>query len=115
MTSEVAKEILERLEALQRDMNDMRRRFVEQSPFEHLAADAVVGKDYVAWRFGCSVRAVKCGERGINKIPRVSNKPLKFLKRNVDAAWVKANKPAAEKAAEFKQAARPIRRKSSAS
>lgn len=78
--------------------------------FESLPASSTVGKDYVAWRFGCSERAVVRGEAGTGSIRRVGRKPLKFIKKDVDAAWRDYTKTAKEIAAEIK--GRPVRRKS---
>jgi len=54
--------------------------------FGALPGNATAGKDHVAYRFGCSLRAVVCGETGTHRISRVSRRPLKFIKREIDAA-----------------------------
>lgn len=78
--------------------------------FERLPDSATVGKDYVAYRFGCSERAVVRGEAGTHRLKRISQRPLKFIKREVDAAFREAMRPVAEKAAEARANARPVRR-----
>jgi hypothetical protein len=70
--------------------------------FENLPAAAVVGTDYVSYRFGCSEDAVIRGRFETDKIPRLRNKPLAFIKRNVDAIWQNLNKPISEVAAEYR-------------
>lgn len=78
--------------------------------FERLPRDAPVGKDYVAYRFGCTMRAVVRGEAGTGAIRRISKKPLKFIKREVDEAWRKHTKTPKEKAADAIANAKPRRR-----
>jgi len=70
--------------------------------FENLPAAGVVGSDYVAYRFGCSEAAVIRGRFETDKIPRLRNKPVVFIKRNVDAVWHNLNKPISEVAAEYR-------------
>jgi hypothetical protein len=81
--------------------------------FERLPDSAVVGKDYIAYRFGCSENSVMRREAGTNKIRRVSNKPIKAIKREVDAAWREHTRPTKEKAVEARADARPIKRRRS--
>jgi len=81
--------------------------------FEALPPNATVTKDYVAFKFGCSERAVQRGEAGTHKIPRVSRKPLKFIKREVDAAWREYRRTAKDKAAQERAKAKPVKRKRS--
>lgn len=115
MTDEISQMILNELAALRGEVRELRRiQQSERHPFELLPDSAVVGKDYVAWKFGCSVRAVRCGEKGTKEIRRVSNRPLKFIKREVDAAFNKIKgKTAKEIARELRQKAKPILRRKS--
>lgn len=70
--------------------------------FENLPAAAVVGTDYVAYRFGCNEAAVVRGRFETDKIPRLRNKPVAFIKRNVDTIWQNLNKPISVVAAEYR-------------
>jgi hypothetical protein len=70
--------------------------------FENLTPAAVVGTDYVAYRFGCNESAVIRGRFETDKIPRIRNKPIAFIKRNVDAVWEDLNKSIPEKAAKYR-------------
>ncbi len=70
--------------------------------FENLPPAAIVGTDYVAYRFGCSGSAVIRGRFGTERIPRLRNKPIAFIKRDVDAVWQNLNKPIPEKAAKYR-------------
>ncbi len=67
--------------------------------FENLPPAAVVGIDYVAFRFGCSESAVIRGRFETNRIPRLRRKPVAFIKRNVDQIWLDLSQPISEKAA----------------
>jgi hypothetical protein len=82
--------------------------------FERLPATATVGKDYVAYRFGCTEEAVVRGRAGTHllKNRRVSEKPLKWIKRDVDAVWREHTRPAKVKAAEERAKAKPVRKRS---
>lgn len=73
--------------------------------YENLPPTAIVGKDYVAYRFNCSQEAVVRGRFDTNQIPRLRNKPIAFVKRNVDAVWQNLHKSPAEKAAEIRRKA----------
>lgn len=79
--------------------------------FENLPPAAVVGTDYVAFRFGCSESAVVRGRFETDKIPRLRNKPLAFIKRNVDAVWLNLNQPVADKAAKYRHESKNKMRK----
>lgn len=83
--------------------------------FERLPNTATVGKDYVAYRFGCSEEAVLRGRAGTGRLTakRVSDKPLKWIKRDVDAAFREFTKSTPEKAADERENARPIKRRKS--
>ncbi len=70
--------------------------------FENLQPAAVVGVDYVAYRFGCSQSAVVRGRFETDKIRRLRNKPIAFIKRNVDAVWHNLNQTNSEKAAKLR-------------
>jgi hypothetical protein len=70
--------------------------------FENLPPAAIVGTDYVAFRFGCSESAVVRGRFETDKIKRLRNKPIAFIKRDVDEVWMELNKPASEKAAKMR-------------
>lgn len=79
--------------------------------FENLDPAAIVGADYVAFRFNCSESAVVRGRFETNRIPRVRRKPLAFVKRDVDAVWRNLNRSATDKAAELRYlAGRPTLR-----
>lgn len=99
----------EQMDALRGEIAELRRAAETVEPdFNDLRDDAVVGKDYVAHRFGCSVRAVLNGLSGTRDIPRVSRSPLKFVKRDVDAAFAKQrSRSLAERAADIRQNAKP--------
>ncbi len=71
--------------------------------YENLPPTAIVGKDYVAYRFNCSEAAVVRGRFYTDQIPRTRNKPIAFIKRNVDAVWQNLHKSPAEKAAEIRR------------
>ncbi len=67
--------------------------------FENLPPAAIVGVDYAAFRFGCSESAVVRGRFETSKIPRLRDKPIAFIKRDVDAILQNLNKSVPEKAA----------------
>ena len=67
--------------------------------FENLPPAAIVGADYVAFRFSCSESAVVRGRFETSQIPRLRDKPIAFIKRDVDAVWLNLNKSVPEKAA----------------
>ena len=79
--------------------------------FENLPPAAVVGTDYVAFRFGCSEAAVIRGRFETERIPRFRNKPVAFIKRNVDAVWLNLNQPISEKAAKYRHDTNQINRR----
>lgn len=78
--------------------------------FENLPSAAVVGTDYVAFRFGCSETAVVRGRFETNRIPRLRDKPIAFIKRNVDVVWLNLNQPIQEKAAKYRHNIKQKRR-----
>ena len=67
--------------------------------FENLRSDAIVGADYVAYRFNCSESAVIRGRFGTDQIRRIRNKPLRFIKREVDSVFREMTRPPEDKAA----------------
>lgn len=71
--------------------------------FENLPPMAVVGADYVSYRFMCSENAVVRGRFETYRIPRLRKKPLAFLKSDVDAIWMTLNRTITEKAAKLRQ------------
>ncbi len=101
------KTILERLDTLTKAVESLRSDFTisQITYFENLPPTAMVGVDYVAYRFGCSEAAVVRGRFDTNKIPRFRNKPIAFIKRNVDAIWHELNKPVSEIAAKYRHKA----------
>lgn len=114
--SEFERTILERIANLE---NEVKRLKSEKSAgianeFERLPATATVGKDYVAYRFHCSEESVVRGRAGTVRLTakRVSDKPLKWIKRDVDAAWREYTKPAKERAAEERAKAKPVKKRS---
>lgn len=70
--------------------------------YENLPPAAIVGTDYVAFRFNCSESAVVRGRFETNKIPRLREKPIAFIKRNVDSVWLTLNQSVSEKAAKYR-------------
>jgi hypothetical protein len=70
--------------------------------FENLSPAAIVGVDYVAFRFGCSESAVVRGRFETSRIPRLREKPIAFIKRDVDRIWQNLNMPSEEKAAKYR-------------
>lgn len=74
--------------------------------FESLAPNSIVGSDYVAYRFGCSESAAIRGRFQTNLIPRFRQKPIAFIKSDVDATFKQLTRPTAEKAAEIRHRAK---------
>jgi hypothetical protein len=70
--------------------------------FENLAPGAVVGADYVAYKFSVSESAVIRGRFDTDRIRRFRQKPLAFIKREVDAVFMELTKPSSEVAAEYR-------------
>lgn len=94
--------ILERLNFLEREVAQLKTAN-PAGEFDALPDESVVGKDYVAYRFGITERAVLRGEGGTHRIRRVSKKPLKFIKSEVDKAWREKTKTPKEKAAALRE------------
>jgi hypothetical protein len=114
--------ILARLESLEKELRELKsaRKSETVSPdriayFESLPADAVVGKDYAAYRFGVSERAIKRGECGTACLnaKRLPGKLFKWIKRDVDAAFEKLTKPVVVAAAEFAARGTVVKRRKS--
>lgn len=73
--------------------------------------DAIVGAEYVARLIDCPAESVVRGRFGTDVLRRVREKPVGFVKREVDA-WHKQNiTPTKEKAAEIRRRTKLIRRK----
>lgn len=107
-------QILTRLENLENEVKELRSLKSEADKaieFERLPSTATVGKDYAAFRFGCSINCVLRGAAGTNRIRRVSSKPLKFVKKDVDAAFREYTRPVSEKAADIRAKAKTVRRR----
>lgn len=116
--SESIENILKRLGALEQEVERLKSAgnsnefTVEKiAYFEALPANSTVGKDYISFRFGCSLRAVTRKEAGTRRIKLVSRKPIKAIKRDVDAAFREHTKPASAKAAEARAKARTVKRR----
>lgn len=98
-------EIKSRLAALEEEVIFLRTANGIPSP------DAIVGAEYVARLIDCSPEAVVRGRFGTDRIRRVREKPVGFVKREVDA-WHRQNiMPTADKAAEARRTARLVTRK----
>lgn len=118
--TEFEKTILERISYLESEVTRLKSEKSAAADiatqFERLPENATVGKDYVSFRFGCSEVAVMRGRAGTHllRTKRVSAKPLKFIKRDVDAAWKKYSKPETEAAAaDERLRAKPVKRRKS--
>jgi hypothetical protein len=59
------------------------RALIEQPPIRE-RVDDLVDAHYVAARFGCSVRGVQSGAFGTKALPRISRRPLRFRRADVD-------------------------------
>ena len=53
-------------------------------PFALAEESELVDAAYVARLFGCSVDSVRRRKAGTKDLPRYSNRPLRFLKKDVD-------------------------------
>jgi hypothetical protein len=108
--------ILRRLDRLETEIAEIKK---EKSAaagameFEKLPDSATVGKDYVAYRFGCTEEAVRRGRAGTACLTplRVSARPLKWIKRDVDAAWRNRARTKTEKALDAMDGAKKRDRK----
>ena len=111
--TEFEQKILDEIADLRKAFESLRSEFsiAQITYFENLAPAAVVGADYVAYRFGCSESAVIRGRFETDKIPRLRNKPLAFIKRNVDAIWLNLNQSSSEKAAKYRHDKKQGKRK----
>lgn len=101
----VLEKILKRLEQVESELKSLKS---AKSPadtandFERLPPTSTVGKDYVAYRFGCSEVAVQRGRAGTHKLRPFlkSEKPLLWIKSDVDRVWREHSKSPKEKALE---------------
>lgn len=102
--TEFEAKMLEEIKSLRAEVSALRSDYSisRMTFFEQLDPSAVVGVDYASWRFNCSENAVIRGRFGTDKIPKLRNKPVAFLKRNVDEVWRNLNRSVAEKAAEIR-------------
>ena len=102
--SEFEQIVLKELAELRSAVESLRSEFTisQITYFENLQPGAVVGVDYVSYRFGCSQEAVIRGRFETDKIPRLRSKPVAFIKRNVDTAWMNLNKSISEVATEYR-------------
>jgi uncharacterized protein with von Willebrand factor type A (vWA) domain len=106
--TEFEQRVLKELRELNRKFESLKSDFTlsQITVFENLAQDAVVGTDYVAYRFGCRESAVVRGRFETDKIPRFRDKPVKFIKRTVDAVFNEINESVEEKAARYRHNAK---------
>lgn len=97
--------ILGELEKLKQTVESIRSDFTisQVTYFENLQPMAVVGVDYVSYRFACSENAVVRGRFETYKIPRLRRKPLAFIKSDVDSVWMSLNTSVSELAAKLRQ------------
>lgn len=109
--TEFEQKMLEKFEALERRTNELcqtverlcaNTSLAELTYYENLPPSAVVGTDYVCFRFNCSESAVVRGRFETDKIPRLREKPIAFVKREVDAVWHSLNQTVADKAAKIR-------------
>lgn len=111
------KEILARLEKVESELKRLKSEKAfspdDIARFEKLPPTALVGKDYVAWRFKCTEYAVVRKQSGTKGLRRVSKKPLKFVKREVDEAFARMTKPAKVLAAKFSAEGKEVKRRKS--
>lgn len=76
-----------------------------------VSPDAIVGAEYVAALINCYPDSVVRGRFGTDELRRVREKPVGFVKKEVDA-WHKENiKTVSEKAAENRRKTKLIKRK----
>lgn len=73
--------------------------------------EAIVGAEYVARLIDCPVESVVRGRFGTNALRRVREKPVGFVKKEVDAWHRKNITPMPEKAAEIRRTARLVKRR----
>jgi len=105
--TEFEQKVLSELSELRAAVEALRSEFsiAQISFFENLPQAAIVGVDYVSYRFGCSEPAVIRGRFETDKIPRFRNKPIAFIKRDVDEVWKNLNRSTSDRAAEFRHKA----------
>ena len=97
--------IKSRLAALEEEVRFLRA--ARQIP----ADEAIVGAEYVALLINCAPEAVVRGRFGTDRIRRVRERPVGFVKKEVDEWHRRQIKPASEKAALERRRARLVRRK----
>lgn len=110
--------VLERLEFLENEVRRLASGKTESetaNEFERLPATATVGKEYVAYRFRCSLEAVRRGRAGTHRLRPfcITAKPMRWIKRDVDDAWREMSRSKTEKAlSEISNASGTKRRRS---
>src|SRR5438045_428251 len=109
--TEFEKSVIERLDALTRAVESLRADFsISQITFfENLPPGAIVGLDYVAYKFGCTEAAARRGRFGTDKIRKLRKKPIAYVKRDVDVVWLNLSKSVSEVAAEIRYKTKKIR------
>ncbi len=90
------KNLLARLAAVEAELAELKA----VNRYANLSPDTIVGKDYVANKFGCSESAVLRGRCGTAGLKPVRHKPLGYLKSQVDAFHREYTRPARELAVE---------------
>lgn len=110
--------IMKRLDVLENEVQQLRaeKKIADlANEFERLPVTATVGKEYVAYRFGCSIEAVRRGRAGTHRLRAklVTAKPMRWVKRDVDEVFREWSRPATEKALlEISNASKRSRRRS---
>ena len=101
---DLEKQILERLDTLTATVEALRSEnsISRITYFENLSPGAIVGADYAAYKFGVSESAVIRGRFGTDKIRRFRQKPLAFIKREVDSVFMELTRPVKETAAKMR-------------
>lgn len=102
--ADIQKEMLDEISALRGMLESVlsERTIGQVTFFENLPSSAVVGVDYVAYRFGVASTAVVRGRFGTDQIRRIRQKPIAFIKREVDAVFNQLHKPITETAAQYR-------------
>lgn len=102
--NEFEQKILIELQNLRAEITALRSDYsiLQVTYFENLAPGAVVGADYVGYRFGCNQAAVVRGRFDTDKIPRFRQKPLAFIKSDVDVIFKKLQVSPSDRAAEIR-------------
>ena len=102
--TEFEQKVLAELASLRQMVESLRSDFTisQITYFENLPPAAVVGVDYVAYKFNVSESAVVRGRFDTDRIRRLRQKPLAFIKREVDQIFMEITKPSSEVAAEYR-------------